>query len=194
MTTTTLRSDTTINKGRIASPYQQIKQDAEEMTNKNVWDEMRRCIGTYNLSAVFEEDTQTIGTFKHIPGIVAFICTIKKGDKIIGQGRGTAVINKVNKYIERTVRASFNAALIDGIVKSTKFLDAIYPDANPDSQDMGVAFRQAYGFDAITDKQKSYLLGLIQSIDDEEERNRWESQVDGLTKEDANDAIKAFKR
>jgi hypothetical protein len=192
--TTTLRSNTTINKSRIASPFQQIKQDAAAMTNKNVRDEMQRCIGTYNLSAVFEEDTQTVGTFKHIPGIVALLCTIKQGDKVLGQGRGVSLISKVNKYIDKTVKASFNSALIDGIVKSTKFLDALYPDASAESQDMGVAFKQAYGFDVITDKQKSYLLSLIQNIDDEEERNRWESQVDGLTKEDANDAIKAFKR
>ncbi len=185
--------NTTTYKNRPISPMQPVqamKYKSLDPSDKNhpLRAEVQKCIGAYDITAEFAEDTETIGMFKHILGLVAFVCTLKKGGKIIGQGRGTAVLSNMNRYAERTVHTAFNSSLIDAIVRSTKMLDAFHPDANS-QQDMGVAFN------LITDKQQSYLLELIQTgIADEEERSRWVEQIGGLTKEEASEAIQSFKR
>lgn len=180
----------TIYKNRPISPVQVMKYKSMDPSDKRhpLREEIRKCIGTHDITAEFTEDTETIGVFKHILGLVAFVCTLKKGGKIIGQGRGTAVLSNMNRYIERTVHTAFNSSLIDAIVRSTKMLDAFHPRANA-QQDRGVAF------DLITDRQQSYLLELIQTgIADEEERSRWEAQISGLTKDEASEAIQSFRR
>lgn len=46
----------------------------------------------------------------------------------------------------------------------------------------------------ITDRQKSYLSELVNiNIFDEQERENWFSQIHGLTKNEASEAIQAFK-
>ena len=89
-------------------------------------EEVTRSIGVYNLTATVEEDIETLATFKHVPGLIAFICTLKKGNDVIGIGRGTATLNRMSKYVDRAVCYAFNASLIDAMVRSTKTLDAIY--------------------------------------------------------------------
>lgn len=183
------------------SPYQQNRKVAFDVSGKThpVHEEIQKLLGSYNLAITFEEDTQTIGMFKHIPGIVSFLCTIKKGDQVIGQGRGTAVISRMNKYIERTVHTAFNASLIDGIVRATKVLDALQPDAISQPYDTGAEesypVKGSYEFDMITDKQKSYLLQLIYTnVMDGDERERQAANVDQLTREEASDAIQSLKK
>jgi hypothetical protein len=49
--------------------------------------------------------------------------------------------------------------------------------------------------EGITDRQKSYLAELIQSkVQDEDEKERWMSQMSELSKEDASQAIASFVR
>ena len=51
------------------------------------------------------------------------------------------------------------------------------------------------GGDGITDKQKSYLLQLIQSnVADEDDREQQISQLDELTRDEASEAIQSFKK
>ncbi len=53
---------------------------------------------------------------------------------------------------------------------------------------------QDYVFESITDRQKSYLLELIQrNIVDDDEREQLERQMDGLSRDEALDAIKTFE-
>src|SRR3989338_6881665 len=121
----------TAYKTRVPSPFQVARKPYVPPVEKTdtVREEVRKLLGTYDFSATFEVDTQTATTLKHIPGLIAFLCTIKKGDRVIGQGRGTTVINQVNRFIVRTINFAFNAALIDAVVRSTKILDVFRPDA-----------------------------------------------------------------
>lgn len=187
----------TAYKTRVPSPFQMARKPAYKRPEQTdtVREEMNKLLGTYQFSATFEEDTQTAATLKHIPGIIAFVCTLKKGDRVIGQGRGTTVINQVNRFIVRTINFAFNSALIDAVVRSTKILDVFRPDATPHPWN-GPSVETSDSYESgenITDKQKSYLLQLIQTnVADEDERENLVAQIDEYTKEEASQAIKRF--
>ena len=103
----------------------------------------------------------------------------------------------------RTINYAFNASLVDAVVRSTKILDVFRPDATPHpwngpSTDRPVAYdvKDVYDtVDSITDKQKSYLLQLIQTnVADEDDRENLVAQIDEYTKEEASQAIKRFAK
>ncbi|MDO8435082.1 MAG: hypothetical protein Q7S89_00135 [bacterium] len=152
---------------------------------------MKKLLGTFDFSAKFEIDTQTADTFNQIPGLVAFICTLKKGDQIIGQGRGTTVINQMNRYIVRNINFAFNASLVDAVVRSTKIQDVFRSDTTPHPwTDAG----EAEAADVATPKQVEYLRQLIQTNLDEGERENMEAQLSELTKSEASKMIESFRR
>lgn len=179
-------------KTRIPSPFQVAKQPFKPEKTDTVRDEVKKLLGTHQFSATFEEDVQTATALKHIPGIVAFLCTIKKGDKIVGQGRGTTAINQVNRFIVRTINYAWNASLVDAIVRSTKILDVFRPDAVPHPWANGNPQKQEEyaGDESITAKQKELLTSLIyQNINGDEEQNRRLQEVESLCKSDAGEMI-----
>lgn len=153
-----------------------------------VHQEILKSVGTINLTATFEEDIQTLGVFKHIPGVIAMVCTLKKDNEVIGVGRGTAVINRVNKYIEKTVRTSVNASLVDAIFHSTKMLDALHINTRT-----GTGIDEADGqkeSDLASDKQKKYLRELVQSKTTSlSDKFQWEAKIETFTREEASVAI-----
>lgn len=188
----------TTYKTRVPSPFQVTRKPSYQKDvakTDTVQEEVNKLLGTYQFSATFEQDTQTATTLKHIPGLIAFICTLKKGDKVIGQGRGTTVINQTNRFIVRTINFAFNSAIIDAVVRSTKILDVFRPDVVPHPWNgPNIDTPESYSSgENITDKQKSYLLQLIQTnVDDEDERENLVAQIDEYTKEEASQAIKRF--
>jgi len=195
----------TAYKNRIPSPFQVSKKKPFETKNvaesDTVRGEVNKLLGTYQFSATFEVDSQTASTLKHIPGLIAFLCTIKKGDQVVGQGRGTAVINQVNRFIVRTINFAFNAALIDAVVRSTKILDVFRPDSVPHPwTSTGSAPSSAYKVqdeesDIATPKQIEYLRQLIQvNVDEDDEREGMEAQLSELTKSEASKMIESFRR
>lgn len=184
-------------KTRIPSPFQVARKPKFPPVENTdtVRDEVKKLLGTYQFSATFEEDTQTATTLKHIPGLIAFICTIRKGDKVIGQGRGTTVINQVNRFIVRTINYAFNASLVDAVIRSTKILDVFRPDATPHAWNgANSASPDAEVADIATPKQVDYLRQLIQVNCDEDERENMEAQLGELSKSEASDMIKSFQR
>jgi hypothetical protein len=151
---------------------------------------MQNLLGTYQFNATFEEDTQTAKTFEAIPNLIAFICTLRKDGEVIGQGRGTAVINQVNRFVMRTINFAHNAALVDAVVRATKLQDIFRPDNAPhpwgDIAEID---------DKATTKQVEYLRQLIQTgIDDDEERDRVGASLETLTKSEASQMIESFRR
>lgn len=173
----------TAYKPHIISPFQ-VKRKNEydvRVASHPVQELINSMIGTYNLSASFEEDRLTLETFQNIPGLVAFLCTLKKGNEIIALGRGTAVISKINRFAEKLIKTAFHSSLVDAIVKSKMMDINIYSST------------QTYD-EPITERQKSYLLELIQNVDDDEERERLMSQIDDLTKEEASNAIQSLAK
>jgi len=177
-----------------------------------VMDEINKCIGTYQLEVVVEEDAQTLTMFKHIPGLIAFIATIKCGNRIVGQGRGSACLSSTNRFIERAVHCAFNSAVVDSVMRSTKVLDVLLPSADAVLKDLDemrggdasypeqerYPAREAYAAKeyapvGISDKQKSFLLGLIKKIRDKDEQNQWLERVGSMTTREASQAIQELK-
>ena len=158
-------------KNNIPSPYktkERIDPIQEEIT-KSIG------IGNFNLTVVTEQDFETMALFKNIPGFVAFKTTLKKENQLLSIGYGSAVLNRLNKFVERTVLFAKNSSLIDAMVRSTKILDAL--SIMPNQKDIegrdveGENFQASYTEDlpqTATDKQRNFLSKLVESCDEED--------------------------
>ena len=174
--------------------------------------EIQKIIGTINLTATIQEDSESLSLLK-TPGLVAFACFLKRDGELIAIGRGAAVLNRLSKYLERTVMQAANACLVDAVVKSTKILDTLRLDTSPavssgaitvdarDAKDdytgleLPETFNEKPISQGITEKQKGYLRKLVAAnIKSELERDRWESEIDNLTSAEASQAIQQFKK
>lgn len=177
-------------KKNIPSPFQFRNRPYNIENNMAVRDEIKKNICTLNLTAEFTEDVQTLQAFKHIPGVIAFLCVLKKDGQVIGFGRGMSVVTQANRYLNRVVNFSQNAALIDSVVRATKMLDALHLNNNQQSTD--VVSRDTYetkeveGFIPITDRQMKFLSKLLQSNAASEKEL---SQVEFLSKNEAREKI-----
>lgn len=184
----------------IISPVQMMQKKTFDTRDKKhpAREEIERCVGTYNITAVVEEDIQTQAIMKHIPGLISFLCTLLRDGKVIAQGYGSSILNSSNKFLLRAVSSAFNSALADATIRATKVLDTF---RNPDKSASSAALDEADEAKnrnesmPITEKQKSYLFELIQTnVDNEDDRHRWESQIDQLSKVEASEAIQNLKR
>lgn len=170
-------------RSSIPSPFQarQKIDPVQEAIEQNV--------GKFNLEISIEEDKDTVLQLKDLPGpVIAYKCTIRRGSQVLGIGRGSNILSKINKWVDRSVRYTLNASIIDSIVQSVKALDVLYLKDNGE-----VLTQETIGIDYASDKQKSYLRELIRSnVVDEGKRKYWESQIDLLTKDEASEKIKSF--
>jgi hypothetical protein len=162
--------------------------------------EIRKCIGTYTIKATFDEDVRTTDMFGHINGLIAFICRLEVDGKVIGEGRGAAVLNSFNKYVERTVGTALKASLVDAVVRSTKILETLPMNPQPAPEKGRVRGEQRpdeqvpMADNPITDKQKSYLTELIHMNVEPNEQDQLLSQLDEMTKDEASEMIGSFVR
>lgn len=195
----------TAYKNRIASPYQVAKKHPFDISSPKhpVRAEIMKHVGTYDLTATFKEDTATTSMFKHIPGLIAFVCTIEQSGKIIGIGRSNAVISETSKYFDRVIQTAWSYSLIDAVSKMTRTVDTLRTNPSKQSYDYekeamiddAYKARDSRGVEMITEKQKSYLLELIHTnITREDERARRESEITEFTKEEASRAIQSFQK
>jgi hypothetical protein len=163
-------------------------------TKHPIREEIEKHLGVYDITATFEEDMQTSSVFNH-PGLIAYLCTLKIGSRVIGQGRGMSVLSQSNRYINNSVKFAFSSALTDACVRAGKFPNAFSNDeAGPvpsfgmNSDSYSAATYQA------SDKQKDFLRGLIDSkVDDEDEKNEMLSNLDTMSKQDASEMIQQLK-
>lgn len=156
-------------KNNIPSPYK-----TRERMNP-IQEEITKSIGNFNLTVATEQDFETMALFKNIDGFVAFKTTLKKGNQLLSVGYGSAVLNRLNKFVERTVLFAKNASLIDAMVRSTKILDAL--SIMPNQKDL--EYRDLEGRDSpafygeedmpqyASQKQRNFLTKLIENCDEE---------------------------
>lgn len=170
-------------------PVDRIRQEMSNLQDPKhpAREAIEASLGHHTLTAVVEEDLQTLAAMKHVEGLVAFLCTLVKDGKVISQGRGSVVLGPNNRFIQRAIGSAFNSALADAAIRATKVLDTF--------RGKPVGEGEGYEEEKATDKQREYLRQLIHTnIEDEEERERWESQLSELTKSEASKAIENFKR
>lgn len=195
--------NTTYKPRRIYSPYQpaqkvQLKASNYQQMNKPVHpvrEEMDKVLGSYALTAVIKEDTATLATMKHVGGLIAFICSLSRDGKVISEGRGATVLGPNNKWLTRAVESAFNSALSDAVIRSTKVLGTFLSTSGS-----AVSIEEAYNAmesqknsEPATDKQISYLHQLIQTnVEDDQERDQWESRLSEMSKREACAAIEQF--
>lgn len=152
---------------RVASPFhpaQVPRKKAYDTQDKKhpAREEISKCLGSHNITAVVEEDMQTLTALQHVEGLVAFLVTITRDGKAISQGRGSAVLNPMNRFISRTVASAFNSALADAVIRATRVLDTLRPKT--EGEDGKVLFERtqkqlAKNFeDSKRNKVNSYLL------------------------------------
>lgn len=181
----------------VVSPFQMLRKQAFAPQSKKkdpVRAEIEKCLGSFDISVTFQEDEETLRTFKRVPGHVAFLCTLKKGEEVIGVGRGSAVLNRMNRFIERTVRVALNGSFIDSTVRASKMLDALHfgSGAEQNTGEQGGGNGQS---DGITEKQEKYLRELIQqNVEDEKAREEYILQIPELTKGEASSLIQGFAK
>lgn len=161
--------------------------DVQEKTNP-IREYIEKCVGTHTIKAVIEEDRQTLDVMQ-AEGLVSFLCTLTKGDRVLSQGRGSAMIGPTQRYFARAISCAFNSALSDACIRATKVLDMVRDKS---------AVEEEYANESLsepaTGKQLEYLRQLIQTkVTDGEERRQWEAQLGELTKDAASEAIQGFK-
>ena len=170
----------------IVSPIQLKNRPYDIQNNRAVQDEIKKNIKVLSLTAEFTEDKQTLDAFRHINGIIAFLCTLKKDGQVIGFGRGMSVVSKMNRFMEKTINYASNAALIDAVVRAAKVLDVMHIDF--DQQSNVSVPSEVYGmkenqnFVPISPKQRGYLLKLLESSGAEENEL---NEVDELSRSEA---------
>jgi hypothetical protein len=152
---------------------------------------MQKLLGSHTFTAIFAVDEQTASTFNGTDGLVPFICTLKMGEKVIGQGRGATVINQMNRFVMRSITFAYHASLIDAVVRATKLMDVFRPDAMPHPWSASDIATEA---PAATPKQVEYLTQLIQMNCEGDELEQRMSQLSGLTRSEASEMIESYKR
>jgi hypothetical protein len=178
---------TTYASRKVSTPYSMTQRSE---TLPPVQNEVAKRIGEYKLVATFSEDIDTKNTFKHVPGLIAFLCTLRKDGNVIAVGRGSAFLSRMNRYVERTIDTAFNASLVDAVVRGTKVIDALNSGPLTSPNEVGTPYT---GFDGITDKQRDYLSVLIGNLANEDEREEWLNKLDVMTRDEASAAIALLK-
>lgn len=156
-------------KNNIPSPY----KNRERIDP--IQEEIAKNINSFNLTVTTEQDFETMKLFKNINGFVAFKTTLSKDNQLLSIGYGSAVLNRLNKFVERTVLFAKNSSLIDAMVRSTKILDAlsIMPNQkDTEDRDMeGQDFRTSYTEDMpqyASQKQRNFLSKLVANCGEED--------------------------
>jgi hypothetical protein len=171
-------------------------------TKDAIYQDAIKCLGTYSFTATFSLDNQTLEQFKHVPGLISFLCVLRRGSEVIGEGRGVGKLSSVNKYIERTLVYSRNASFLDAVTRSIKMFDT-FPIVNQmkDGNSVTEEDKQISIIENITpisgtkisEKQRTYLIGLVEKrVIDKEERHRWQNKINNFSKNQASQAIKSF--
>ncbi|HBM46115.1 MAG: hypothetical protein UT05_C0007G0010 [Parcubacteria group bacterium GW2011_GWF2_38_76] len=146
--------------------------------------------GIFNFSATFVRDNDTMDAFKSIPGLIAYICTLYRDDKIVGQGRGASTLDKNNGDPNKTIKMSSKSAFIDAVIRTTSLADIF----SQDLEDMPTNNTENVPKEVpITDRQKELLSVLIKRhVHDGEEKGKWLTEIPNMTKAEASDTISSF--
>lgn len=196
---------------RVKSPYQSTYKKKEYKTSKHpAYEEIEKCLGRFEFSATFTEDTEAKNMFKDTPNLIAFVCTLKQGDTVIGIGRAMNALNQSNRYVEKSVQSVYNYSFLDSVSKATRILDSFSPASNVKTANSQVVEKPIVSgrvssykvkeisnteTEMISEKQKRYLTELIYSSDsDMEEKERLVLQLQDLSKAEASDMIQEYQR
>lgn len=175
----------------------------------------------YSISIIFTRDTETLESFKSVDGLVAFIATLKRGEQVVGQGRGCALLSKNGGDYNKTVKMAQKSAAIDGTLRAVGISayfsqdlenmsesdirpNTTVVDMSPD--ELSVADDRYNHLERvqseeegeeeripISDRQKAYLHSLaMDNLDDGAEKETYLANIETLSRGDASEAIKGM--
>ncbi len=82
----------------------------------------------FQWNAIFEKDTDSLEMLGQIVGLVAFKCTLAKGSKYVGEGRGAATLSKNASDPNKTLEMAQKSAFIDGVLRASGLSDFFTQD------------------------------------------------------------------
>lgn len=77
----------------------------------------------FQWNATFIRDHEAIEMLGQIAGLVAFKCTLCKGTKFVGEGRGAATLQKNGSDPNKTLKMAQKSAFIDAVLRSSGLSD-----------------------------------------------------------------------
>lgn len=162
----------------------------------------------YGLSATFERDNQTMEAFAGVSGLIAYVCNLSRSGAVQGQGRGASTLEEQGSDPNKAIKMAQKSAFIDAVIRTTGLSDIFTQDvenaparygraSRPDPEDEEEEEEEQGGHQTedppITAKQVQLLSNLImQNVQDEDRREEYLSQVEGLTRQEASDHISEF--
>jgi hypothetical protein len=154
-------------------------------------DEVSRLCGTeYDLKVSFQEDTQTLNHFRHIPGLISILCTLSKDGQVIAFGRSCAVFSSFNRYIERTISTAINGSFLSAANNATKVFEALRTSG---AEEQGGYIQEEAEEPVMSEKQRNFLMQLIPKISNPETRNEYLAQINsGMSRYDAGELISSL--
>jgi len=82
----------------------------------------------FQWNATFEKDDQALEMLGEISGLVAFKCTMRKGTKYVGEGRGAALLSKNADDPNKTLKMAQKSAFIDAVLRASGLSDFFTQD------------------------------------------------------------------
>lgn len=158
-----------------------------------------RLVAVHQLTARFTKDTDTLESFKDIPGLVAYRCILACNGKIVGEGRGSATLSVNQNDPNKTIKMAAKSAYIDSVIRTTCVSDTFTQDLESmdtslidNKQDNSIqTIEHDVQDQPMTDKQRKYLFQLVngKALNDHE-REQYFEEINGCTsKRDASDLI-----
>lgn len=89
----------------------------------------------FQWNSTFEKDGESLEMLGQIVGLVAFKCTLAKGNKFVGEGRGAASLSKNSNDPNKTIKMAQKSAFIDAVLRASGLSDFFTQDL----EDMNVA-------------------------------------------------------
>ena len=187
----------------IPSPYKTRTNTVRKVIdarndNHPIRNELRKLCGNpYNLHVSFVEDEESLKQFSHISGFVAILCRIELNGVLIAEGRGSVVISRMNRNLERSLYTALNGSFLSAANHATRVFDSLrLNDAGQQkaTQEFGEKYESVLEevAEPATLKQKSYLAQLAQTKLDASEREEFLANLETMTKDEASEAIQNF--
>ena len=88
----------------------------------------------FGWAATFLRDMEAIEMLGIDSGLVAFKCTLEKGKKFVGEGRGSALLSKNASDPNKTLKMAQKSAYIDAVIRASGMSDFFTQDLGPDDE------------------------------------------------------------
>jgi len=82
----------------------------------------------FQWNATFVKDTESLEMLGLKEGLVAFKCTLSKGSKFVGEGRGAATVAKNGGDPNKTLKMAQKSAFIDAVLRASGLSDFFTQD------------------------------------------------------------------